>query len=299
MADSLFNPLFSSANASPGGGALTSIVSTAVGGVTNQIDSAVISAGRGLLAPLTNNRVTGPVVGQLLGQLGITGGANGTFKQARGRLDPIFGWNFDAFLNDIVSTAYIEEVSVPYYHFDRLPHYRGGKNYYFPGDFDLSQFAVQFYEDRMLTTTRAMMGWRSMIRNRNNTVNMPSSYKKKLQVAIKDQHFQVVGTAILYGCWPISWDPIKFSSSSNERVIMTVEMSADDVDFEFSSSGQASGGGLLSALGNAIGSVTSAAEGAIGGVISSAVGSATDAAGSLVQSITGITPDDNQLVAGP
>jgi hypothetical protein len=235
----IFNPIFGDV----AGNVTGTIVSQTTAGVKGKIESGI----RKLTAPLTNNRNLAPIIGAVLGSMqGSVGDPNisiysldvaGPLGDARNRPDPAWAHNFEAAFtgNDLLMMpgAYIEDVDLPFYQFDRLSHYRGGKNYYYPGDFDLSQFSVRLYEDRFLTTTQALHWWKKRIRNSDNTVNMPSEYKRNLVVSIKDDQRQIIGTAVLIGCWPISPSPLSLQSGSAERIIISSEFSADDIRFEF------------------------------------------------------------------
>lgn len=249
-----FNPVFlatSAVSSSLGNGILGGIAATQLGQALNPLQQSLEAGLRSGLSPITNNRILGPAIGQILSGLTtntrsttfVAGTrlvlAPGPLASARSRRDPLWLHNFDAAFvgpaGDSLSSDLIEDIDLPFYHFDRLSHYRGGKNYYYPGDYDLSQFSIRFYEDRTLTVTRFLTDWKGKIRNKNNTVNMPGFYKRTIEVYIKDDRRHIVGTARIKGCWPVSINPISFNSASPDRVIMSAEFSADDVELVYNS----------------------------------------------------------------
>ena len=189
---------------------------------TNNINHAVGAAGIGNIGSLLG-------IGGNLPTPSGPKSSGGALSKAQGRPDPIMSWRWEAHIPGL-PTQYIEDIVIPIHTFEVEPTFRGGSKTYYAKFVDISAFQLRLYADVENTAIDWLYQFFDSIRNKDGSYNYPKQYKKTIEVSLFGPNNDTpVCTFLMIGCFPISGSGYDLQSASSERVIISVEMSIDNM----------------------------------------------------------------------
>ncbi len=128
---------------------------------------------------------------------------------------------------------YIEACDLPVFRtFGQNSVVRGARTFSYAGPSEgPGQFSVSFYEDNELRILGMLVDWNDLIQDpATGDYNLPSIYKRDIDVALEDLKGNVIKTVRLLGSYPVSVTPYALQSTAAERVIAQAMFSADGIE---------------------------------------------------------------------
>lgn len=172
-----------------------------------------------------------------------------TLNDTRGLKDPAPSWRWVATMPTINASlhipanfspvislprGYITKVSLPVFDFETDNVIREGHAYAMPGDTQTLRVAMTSYEDGDYTASRYMKTWRYLVKHPNNEYGLPKDYKMTISCALHDivDNKNPRLTAIMYGCWPITFSDIDLQQEDSSRVELNWVFNVDEIVYK-------------------------------------------------------------------
>jgi len=132
-------------------------------------------------------------------------------------------------------SEYLESIDLPFLNIRIKEGVFGGSRYtYYPGFHDISSFSVNFYEDSQGNVTRWLWQWKNRIKDfKTGIYNLPSDYKRNLNIQLLDTNNTPVINASLIGVWPADTSNYQLNYTNNGRIIVGQTFSIDNQELEF------------------------------------------------------------------
>ena len=200
------------------------VANTALASVTNAAKSVFNSSPVGQ----TLNKLGIPL---FQGQFGPQLDPASWAARAQSRPDPLVHIDWDIEMPDGFDSANVEEIQASMADFavsDGV--FRAGTRQYYAETEDIGALSITFYEDRLLTTTQYIKGWRARIANPDGTRNYPSVYKRTIKVWPMDAKGNRLAEFKYKGCWPSKIPSIAWGSQGTTRITHQVDFSVDSLD---------------------------------------------------------------------
>lgn len=156
----------------------------------------------------------------------------------RARTDPLMSYNWYCDLPTIDGTSlgweFVEEATLPLVEFEPMSNYRAGKMYHYAGHYSIGTLNLKLYEDSRGSAVNYLDAWQRRIINlESGLYNVPRDYKQTVKFTILDVAKLTVMFVEYTGCWPTRPDSISLNSGSSDRVILSVELSVDEMRLKF------------------------------------------------------------------
>lgn len=180
-------------------------------------------------------------------RLGFGVTSEGWLKRGSALPDPLLQIDWTPQMPFGLPPEYVIEMSVPVSNCSADGVFVNGSREYTASFSDTGALTILFYEDRLMTVTNWLMGWRSLIQNSNGTFNSPSVYKQTVFLSPTDVKGNALATMKIIGCWPTQIPEYAFSSGNSNPVQLSVTFQCDKVIIE-----SASNTGYAGAIGKAM-----------------------------------------------
>lgn len=146
--------------------------------------------------------------------------------------EPIIG-SFPSWGADAKLTEYdIQEVDIPFLAFEQQSIYLEGVRQAFAGSADAMSFTLGIHMFQNPRALRWLLSWQQTVRSRAGFYGLPIHYQRNLKFALTDPTGRQIMIAVLKNCWPVSPSPLALSKSVSEPLMLQVQFSAKNVDYE-------------------------------------------------------------------
>jgi len=125
--------------------------------------------------------------------------------------------------------SFLESIDLPFNNISIADSWHGGSGFtYYPGTHDISSFSCTFYEDNHATTTKWLIAWKALVKDMDTGFyNLPSVFKKNINVIMLDSKNNSVLKAEMTGLWPAETGNFALNYSDSGRIIITQTFSCD------------------------------------------------------------------------
>lgn len=154
------------------------------------------------------------------------------------RPDPMMSFKWvcsDASLPFALPCHYLESVDLNWENIQvASAYYEAGSNSYFPGINDVSAINMTFYEDQLASAMQWIMEWKAAVKDMNTGFyNMPSTYKKDVNISLLDNKNREIMVVKLIGLWPEATSSWSLNYTDAGRLVVSQSFSIDNQKIEF------------------------------------------------------------------
>lgn len=143
-------------------------------------------------------------------------------------INPARSYLFQAIV-DGISPLLVRGGNFPFNAFESFSHLDENSVSYFVGPGDVADVDITIYENEERSAWKFFIDWRNLIINENGTYNLPSKYKKKIELELLGTKRTSNMKLIYNGAWPKRISNVIPDWANREPMTFIVTFSVDGV----------------------------------------------------------------------